>query len=73
MSNYKRIYDDAERFATHDPDIDWPSDHHTDAVDAILAAFDRERERRQESPSSPPLGLGRFLEINPDWYHGESV
>ena len=34
----------ARIFATHDPDVDWPSVNHTDPVDAILAAFDRVRE-----------------------------
>lgn len=38
--------DGAERFATHDPGVDWPSDRHTDPVEAIMAALDTERERR---------------------------
>ena len=34
----------ADCFARADPDVDWPSERHTDPVDAILAAFDRVRE-----------------------------
>jgi len=35
---------EAERYATLDPGIDWPSDRNDSAVDAILAAFDDERD-----------------------------
>jgi hypothetical protein len=36
----------ADHFATHDPDVEWPSDKHDDPVDAICAALDRLREER---------------------------
>ena len=44
LAELRWIMDSAERFATHDPDVDWPSDKHTDAVDAICAALDKVRE-----------------------------
>jgi hypothetical protein len=42
---FGRIILSADRFATHDPDVDWPSSNHDDPVDAICAALDRVREK----------------------------
>lgn len=39
-----QILDGAERYATHDPGVDWPSPKHTDPCDAIMAALDETRE-----------------------------
>ena len=36
----------ADQFAAHDPAVDWPSDRYHNSVEAILAGWDDEREKR---------------------------
>lgn len=52
----------AERFATHDPAVAWPDGPHDNAVDAIMDAFDAEREQRGNAWGLPGTPLMRAIQ-----------
>ena len=51
----------AERFAVHDPRVEWPNGPHNNAVDAICAAFDAQNEPAPDSALMRAIQCARAL------------
>ncbi len=60
----RRTVGTAEAFARQDPGVDWPSDRHTDAVDAICAALDNTREASARADEEAPETKGDSEVLN---------